>query len=143
MGEGRRQATLRVATFAIVALGASAAGAAGVEEVVDLDTLDEPAFQAKKPQPPGEHTHLPESALPQVGKVVEEVVDLDTLDEAAVVGVPEYDRHPWLGLLPLLPLLVLMWNVDWREGRVKGEIASARARMAPKKKAVVAPVKPS
>lgn len=117
-------------------LGAFGAWAEAVEEVVDLDALDEPAHDAKvkKSLQPGEHTQLPPSALSQTGKVVEEVVDLDAIDAVEAVGVPEYDRRGWLGMLPLLPLLILMWNVDWREARVNGEVSSARARLAPKKK---------
>lgn len=117
------------------ALGASSAYAQAnkaVEEVVDLDALDAPP-----PPPPagqGSPSKMPPSSLSATGSVVEEVVDLDRIDGEGSAGASEAERHPWLALLPLLPLLVLMWNVDWREARVKEEIHTARAHFAPKKK---------
>ena len=85
-------------------------------EEVDLDALEEDGPKKQN----------------VAGSTVIEEVKLDELDAAA--PSPEYERSRWLLLLPLLAALIVVWNVDWREVRVKAEIAAGRAKRAPKKK---------
>jgi hypothetical protein len=67
-------------------------------------------------------------AMMAPGERVEEV----KLEDIARDGAsPEYDRRPWLRVLPLFALLIVVWNVDWRELRAKAEIAARRAKKAP------------
>jgi hypothetical protein len=91
-------------------------------EEVDLDALEED----------GPKKATTKAAHDGAGKTIIEEVKLDELDAAA--PSPEYERSRWLLLLPLLAALVVVWNVDWRDARVKAAVSAARAQRAPKKK---------
>jgi hypothetical protein len=130
----RAAATSFALLLAVAGIGA-ALGGAGVAradkvEEVNLDDLDDD----KKPDPTKAHEHstIPAANLPQQGKTVVEEVKPEELEETTFT--PEYDRRRWLLALPVLCLLVVLWNVDWREARVKAEISHARASRAPKVK---------
>lgn len=127
----RAMRTLRVIVVtcvllsSVTALVARADVAKPVDKVeeVDLDALEEDGPKKPRATAPSENV---------AGGTVIEEVKLDEL--AAAAPSPEYERSRWLLLLPLLAALAVVWNVDWREVRVKAEIAAARAKRAPKKK---------
>jgi hypothetical protein len=100
-------------------------------EEVNLDELDEPAHAAPVQNAPADAGAVagiaPASDAPGSTRV--EVVSAEEL--AAHVEVPEYTETPWLLLFPLAVALVLAWNVDWRERRVRAETTARRAKKAP------------
>lgn len=64
-----------------------------------------------------------EAPAPAAPATQEEVVDLDALDAdekfvapraAVATRVPEHDYDRRMLVLPLLLVLILMWNVNWR-----------------------------
>lgn len=112
----------------VTALEARADVAKPVVVDVPLSPRGEIPSDAKAPPP----ADLPSPKANAPASTVIEEVKLDELDDAA--PSPAYHRSRWLLLLPLLAGLVVVWNVDWREARVKAEIAEARAKRAPKKK---------
>lgn len=118
------------AAAVVVVVAVALAGEDKVEEV-DLDALEDD----KKPA--AVVTPAASGADDGKGSTVVEEVDLDGID--ASVAIPDYDRRPWLPVLPLLCLLIVMWNVDWRDARIKGELRSRREAKAPKKKPQKAP----
>jgi hypothetical protein len=65
---------------------------------------------------------VPASADPGSQGAQEEEVDLDALDEPGarpptktVTRVPEHDYDRRLAVFPLLLVLILAWNVKWRQ----------------------------
>jgi len=110
--------------LALVLVGQLVGQTEKVEEV-SFDDLEEDAAPKQA---------APSPTPDQKGQ--ERVEEVTSADLAFAGATPEYDTRPWLSVLPLILLLIVMWNVDWRDARAKAQIAVARARRAPPVKVV-------
>ena len=63
------------------------------------------------------------------GSTTVEEVRVDELEPA--IPLPELETTPWLFLCPLVLALVIAWNVDWRDARVRRETAARRRMKTP------------
>ncbi|MCC7074612.1 MAG: hypothetical protein IT383_25110 [Deltaproteobacteria bacterium] len=91
-------------------------------EEVDLDALDD------APAPAAAQHGAPAPALAAGSTTVEEV-KVDELEPA--IPLPELQTTPWLLVCPLVLALVIAWNVDWRDARVRRETAARRRMKTP------------
>ena len=98
-------------------------------EEVDLDALeDEPAHDAKaKAQAQAQAPH--DAGPSAAGSTTVELVRPEEL--AQTIPLPEIETNAWLVLAPLLVVLLVLWNVDWKDARVQRETAARRKSKQP------------